>query len=253
MIRWFLYADLMHMMDCKGVAAIVFGAILARLSKDPALGTNIGVRLNLINEKLKDLYKCRPGSHRLPKIAQGNLFVNGWAVFHGPGIKAANTRAASGFVKDLSAEYLCHGSDFDKHMASVARLLDEFYSIIYAAPIFPTDDDIGRLRSVCIEFGESFMWCREFSRRDGCCGGRSFKGTQDAACAHDGCDHQPSVCAALCSGVAHWHHDQGLETLDVWSLEASCTECGADEALIGCAASDLHATPTMTCERESCS
>ena len=52
-------------------------------------------------------------------------------------------------------------------MASVARLLDEFYSIIYAAPIFPTDDDIGRLRSVCIDFGESFMWCKEFSRRDG--------------------------------------------------------------------------------------
>ena len=55
MIRWFFYADLMHMMDCKGVAAIVFGSILARLSRDLALGSNIGVRLNLINEKLAGL------------------------------------------------------------------------------------------------------------------------------------------------------------------------------------------------------
>ena len=30
-----------------------------------------------------------------------------------------------------------------------------------------TDRDLDRLRSICIEFGEHFMWCRELSRRDG--------------------------------------------------------------------------------------
>jgi hypothetical protein len=167
MTRWLCYPDLMHMMDCKGVSSIVYGSVLARLIRAPELGANIASRLKLINLKLAAWYERRPGSLRLPRIAHSNVFANGWADLHGPAIKAANTRKASGFFSELSAEYLGHGSDFDQHMASAAKLLHEFYSIIYAAPVFMTDRDLDRLRSICIEFGEHFMWCREFSRRDG--------------------------------------------------------------------------------------
>jgi hypothetical protein len=167
MSRWFLYPDLMRMMDCKGVSAICFGGITVRLTREPALGNNIPDRLKVINNKLAEHYRLRPGTHRLPRIAQSNLLVDGWAVLHGPAVKAANTRHASSFFKEVAAEYLSHGSAFDQHMASAARLLDEFYSILYAAPRFPDDDVINRLRSVCTAFGEAFMWCREYSRRDG--------------------------------------------------------------------------------------
>eukprot|EP00959_Pyramimonas_sp_CCMP1952_P177472 3709781-Pyramimonas_sp.AAC.1 len=167
MSRFLFYPDLMHMMDCNGVASIVFGSVLVRLTGEPHLGNNIAQRLDVINDQLSEWYRRRPGSRRLPRLAQGNLVNNGWAVLHGPAINAANTRKASGFFAQLAAQYLGHGSDFDKHIASAARLLHEFYSIIYAAPVFVSDHDVGRLRSVCVDFGEAFMWCREFSRRAG--------------------------------------------------------------------------------------
>ena len=36
--RWFAMPDLMHMMDCKGVSATVFGSLLHFLLRDPAFG-----------------------------------------------------------------------------------------------------------------------------------------------------------------------------------------------------------------------
>lgn len=94
MWRWF-FPDLMHMMDCKGVCSIVYGGILARLTRHPALGNNIADRLKVVNAKLEQYYHDNPGTCRLPRIALDNVFVAGWVVLNDPAIKAANRRYAS--------------------------------------------------------------------------------------------------------------------------------------------------------------
>ena len=54
--RWACFPDLMHMMDCKGVTAVVLGGILHIRVRDARVGPNQNARLALINAKLKEWY-----------------------------------------------------------------------------------------------------------------------------------------------------------------------------------------------------
>ena len=60
--RWFFFLDLMHLMDCKGVTAIVAGGVLGVLVRRPALGANKAARLESINQHRADWYAARPRS-----------------------------------------------------------------------------------------------------------------------------------------------------------------------------------------------
>eukprot|EP00959_Pyramimonas_sp_CCMP1952_P181766 3800325-Pyramimonas_sp.AAC.1 len=51
--RFFIILDMMHLVDCKGLAAIVYGSLLHALVRHPGLGNNQSLRLLRINE-LKD-------------------------------------------------------------------------------------------------------------------------------------------------------------------------------------------------------
>ena len=60
--RWFFFLDLMHLMDCKGVTAIVAGSVLGILVRRPALGANKAARLVAINQHRADWYTAHPRS-----------------------------------------------------------------------------------------------------------------------------------------------------------------------------------------------
>ena len=60
--RWFFFLDLMHLMDCKGVTAIVAGSVLGILVRRPALGANKAERLVTINQHRADWYAAHPRS-----------------------------------------------------------------------------------------------------------------------------------------------------------------------------------------------
>ena len=60
--RWFFFLDLMHLMDCKGVTAIVAGSVLGILVRRPALGANKAARLVAINQYRADWYTAHPRS-----------------------------------------------------------------------------------------------------------------------------------------------------------------------------------------------
>eukprot|EP00974_Lingulodinium_polyedra_P036538 3504325-Lingulodinium_polyedra.AAC.1 len=59
-------------MDCKGVAAWVFGGVLQCLLKDPALGANQAQRLARVNEMREQWYSQHPGVIKLPTILLAN-------------------------------------------------------------------------------------------------------------------------------------------------------------------------------------
>ena len=64
--RWFFFLDLMHLMDCKGVTAIVAGGVLGVLVRHRGLAPNKFVRLQTINAHKEEWHGARPRPHRLP-------------------------------------------------------------------------------------------------------------------------------------------------------------------------------------------
>ena len=87
----------MHLLDCKGVAAIIFGSLLCYLLTLAILGPNMIERLAKINLEKQKWYGNHPGLIRLPRIGLNNIRKDGWGDLHGPAFKAANTRNSAGF------------------------------------------------------------------------------------------------------------------------------------------------------------
>ena len=162
--RWFVYPDLMHLLDCKGVLALVYGGLLYALVRDQRLGSNKGERLCSINAEREAWYRNNPGEHRLPKIIATNLVTAGWAELSGPAIKAANSRGARVFFKTLALRFFTTSSRYDVCIRTLFTSLCRIYDILYASPMFLSNADIDALREECVGFGESYQELRELSR-----------------------------------------------------------------------------------------
>ena len=165
--RWFFYLDIMHLMDCRGVAGIVYGSLLALLLRLPALGGTRAERLDTVNAFMVAWYNAHPGTHRLPALRATNLTLDGWAELHGPAIKAANSRAAAPLFFDLAQEYCTEGTDQDTAVLQVTRSLVHFYDLIWQGPMFFDEEQLQRLRAVCLTFGSNFQLLREAARGQG--------------------------------------------------------------------------------------
>ena len=165
--RWSCFPDLMHMMDCKGVAAYVCGGILSFLLTDARLGPNKEIRLDLVNTLLAGWYDAHPGTHRLPPLALSHTTSDGWADMCGPAIKAANTRASVPAFKDIWSRYAVPGDERHGNVTDVITSLTEFYNILYGAPMFMPAETISRLKDVCVKFGGAYQRCRQDARHNG--------------------------------------------------------------------------------------
>ena len=95
--RWFFQLDVMHLPDCKGVAAIAFGSLLCYMVTLPSLGPRVADRLSRINRERLKWIRAHPGEIHLPVIKESNLRKDGWGDLHGPAFKSAITRHAAGF------------------------------------------------------------------------------------------------------------------------------------------------------------
>jgi len=163
--RWLFFLDLMHLSDCKGVAAVVYGGVFAFLMSKADLGNNRVIRLINVNACMKSWYEDRPGTYRLPRIKMGNLRLDGWYELHGPAIKAANSRHAAPLFAYLARRFCVTQSESDTAVRALTALFEEFYAIIYSEPIFMSQQAIDRISEVCIELGHHFMILREHCRR----------------------------------------------------------------------------------------
>ena len=163
--RWFFYFELMHLADCKGVAALAFGSVLAMLLQKRTLGRTRADRLQAINEYMKDWYKRRPGWHRLPPLRPTSLRdAQGWANLVGPTVKAANTRAFTPLLRDFARVHFASGSDRDRNVLGVLEGLASYYELLYAAPRFLPMDSIALLRQICFSIVENWMALRAAAR-----------------------------------------------------------------------------------------
>lgn len=163
--RNFFVLDFMHLADCKGVAALTFGGVLMHLLRDARLGQSKAARLDRINAERQAHYNQRPGVATLPRIMMGNVVQAGWGDLHGPAYKAANTRQASPFFRELVHKFCVSGSPCDQCLRSVVASLDNVYAVLYSAGAFLTQDSMETLRAHVLEFGLSYQRLRELSRR----------------------------------------------------------------------------------------
>ena len=72
------FIDMMRCIDCKRVAGICFGGILALLLERRDIGANQAAKLRAINDFTGAWYAAHPGSHRLPILRLSNVFIAEW-------------------------------------------------------------------------------------------------------------------------------------------------------------------------------
>ena len=157
----------MHLVDCSGVAAIIFGGVLNCLLADRRVGETRASRLATINALRFAHYGSRPGANRLPEIHMANVVSNGWASLHGPPFKAAIVRSSAPFWSELAHRFCTSESARDVCMRGVVSKLVEVYDILYNGPMFLPEAAMGQLRAACVAVGVNHMRLRELSRRSG--------------------------------------------------------------------------------------
>ena len=134
----------------------------------PALGRTQLARLAVINNHKDTWYTARPGHHRLPPILMISLTAgDGWAFLGGPAIKAAATRAAAPWLKDLAAHFFTEDTDLDRAVVQLTDNLAAFYQILYSEGMFMSAGAEARLKAVCLSIGTACMRLRNLSMRAG--------------------------------------------------------------------------------------
>ena len=137
----FYYPDYMHLLDCRGISAIIYGSILDTLLHRPSVGSNMAARLALLNHMKEQWYNQHPGFIRLPEFTRASLkMADGWCELHGPNVKAANTRQASGLIRHLAWTLCTEDTILDATIREVAASLDSLYQIMHESPMFVSAD-----------------------------------------------------------------------------------------------------------------
>ena len=163
--RWFFMFDIMHMLDCHGVAEAVYGGVLAYLLRDARLGANMAQRLGVVNRDRTEHYRGR--SHKLPEIWQANCVQSKWGILHGATFKAAILRHACLFFKELVDRHCVSDGAADVLLRQVMAAFLRINTILWDGPMFLDDAEMTQLRSSCEEFGVCYSRLRELSRQEG--------------------------------------------------------------------------------------
>ena len=124
---WRIFPDYMHLLDCRGVSAIVYGSTLDTMLHMRSLGNNMEARLDLLNTMRVQWYEQHPGFIRRPEFTKAPLRqTDGWCELHGPTVKAANTRQASGLLRHLAVALCTEDTILDSSIRDVTASLDVF-------------------------------------------------------------------------------------------------------------------------------
>lgn len=240
--RWMMFLDLMHLADCKGVAAIVFGSLLWFLLRCPRLGMRQDLRLRAVIDIMQRFYDEHPGTHRLPPIRLSNVLLDGWAELHGPTVKAANTRAAAPVFAHLAMRFFTEDTPLHVSLRAVTAKLKEFYDIVYSQEIFMTDAAICDVKCVCVDFGTHFQLLRDHCRVNNIL---AFKLTPKV---HK-MQHIPMLCEILNPRCVQCYGEESLigTTVKVWKnqwMAATLKTCRGTSWRSGCSGCFSGSSPS---------
>ena len=165
--RFFFVLDAMHILDCKGVAATIFGSVLGMLVRDRRLGPNQQSRIGSVNQRLLAWYALHPGSHRLPHLTlQSIVNKGGWHELAGPAVKAANTRGSAPFFASLARAYWEDADPLGRAVRRVTATLAEMYALMAESPMFLDDATLARFREIVFDFGIAYQYLRAWAEEN---------------------------------------------------------------------------------------
>ena len=103
----YFFADVMHMLDCKCCAKVMYGGIVGTLLTNMCLGENVAARMVLINALGVTLYSKPPGVLKLPLLRKDDFVgQGGCCVLLGKLLIATIMPRASCFVRHLTCTYI---------------------------------------------------------------------------------------------------------------------------------------------------
>ena len=153
----------MHVLDLKGVIAIAGGSLIWKIvTTVSSLGNTQEIRLNKINEQMKEFQKGST-SHRMPSLRLSNLRCDGWAMLSGPVIKAANSRALLPFFNHLAQKYFAAHGDYSSSIRKVFLALTEIERIFYTSDMFLEDKTKTELEDAFLRLGRHWQNLRHLS------------------------------------------------------------------------------------------
>ena len=121
-------------------------------------GTTVEERLAFLNADIAAFYSMQRVQNNLPVLKESHLRADGFPELHGPGIKAANTRALLPFVVELQRRATTSiGSRRQKHMLKVAESLLEAVSTFYRAGCFLTPEEVVHVKHHLNRFGQNYQ------------------------------------------------------------------------------------------------
>ena len=159
----------MHCMDHHGVFGVIIASTIWFLCYNdgvPTLGSTQQQRLDTVNHRLEAFYKQNPGiSSPLDKLQmKKNILSFGtdqYAALGGPTVKAANTRQAIPFLKDLAERYLTDGANLDHVlMHELIKHTIDFNRLIYSSGTFFTDPELATFRTATEGVGKYMQLLR---------------------------------------------------------------------------------------------
>ena len=167
--RLFCVLDIMHILDCKGMSSTIYGSALGMLlHEEVRLGTSQVARMQQINFKMQLWYSTRPGTYRLPNLSIASLTsARGWYELGGPAIKAANTKAAAGFIHSLAVDYMDDGSETSTAVRKLTSSLVSMYSVLDRAGMFLSNTELEQFREHVHEWGISLQFLRAWAEGAG--------------------------------------------------------------------------------------
>ena len=165
--KYFFYVDAMHVLDCRGVASVVYGSLIDTVINLPSCGRSQEERLRRVNLFLKEFYDENTGSCRLPWIKLSNVHLEAWSELHGPAIKAANSRQAAPAMAALARELLEPGDEEGGMVIEITSKLEEMYYCLAEAGMFFDAAALDHFTNVVLDFGLLQMRLRAFSAAHG--------------------------------------------------------------------------------------
>ena len=118
--------------------------------------------------------------------------------------------------------------EFESAMVQIVRLYQELTSLLWDYGRFLPPDHVARVKTVCIDFGEQWMKCREFSRQ---C---EFLGFQITPKVHK-VQHVPTMCKLINPAHVSCYAEESLvgTTTKVWKQSMSgCYQKGCQRRVL---------------------
>ena len=167
--------DILHVVDYRGVASHLLGNAFWHFVSTRCFPDcrNQESSFDALNAAMVSNQRQHGVLHKLPRLDKANLFGKeasgtSFPVLRGPGVKAANTRAAVPFVAELSRQ-LDDGSVIAGKIRSCCEGLDGYLSVVYGGGIFLGNEELQDMERFVRQFNRAYMWLAHHFAQMGQC------------------------------------------------------------------------------------